>query len=99
MVDKIAMEPEGAKISFAARPIFVHSMWRCASTYLFNVFRRSPQRYFAYQEPIHEVTVTSAANPRHLLEFLSEKMAGELRHPILEKPYFQEIFEVHDHWK
>jgi Domain of unknown function (DUF4214) len=99
MVDKDTMEPNGADDHFAAKPIFVHSMWRCASTYLFNVFRRSPHGYWAYQEPIHEVTVTSVCNPSHLLEFLSDKLAGELRHPILDKPYFQEIFEVHDHWK
>jgi hypothetical protein len=38
----------------SAGPIFVHSLFRSGSTYLFEVFRRSPDGYWCYQEPLNE---------------------------------------------
>jgi hypothetical protein len=35
-------------------PIFVHSIFRRASIYIFNVFRRSKYKYYSFQEPLHE---------------------------------------------
>lgn len=83
----------------AHTPIFVHSLWRCASTYLFNVFRRSPHGYWVYQESIHEIAVSAVEHPDRLLDVTSAQMAAALRHPVLDTPYFQELFEVHAEWK
>ena len=35
-------------------PIFVHSIFRSSSTYIFNVFRRSKYKYYSFQQPLHE---------------------------------------------
>ena len=35
-------------------PIFVHSVFRSGSVYIFNVFRRSKYKYYSLQEPLHE---------------------------------------------
>jgi hypothetical protein len=80
-----------------AQPIFIHSLFRAGSTYFFNVFRRSPENYWCYQEPLHEVAFMAKENPENLLQFHSEKMQ-HLRHPALDKPYFQELYETLPHW-
>lgn len=78
-------------------PIFVHSLWRSGSTYIFQVFRRSDGAYWCYQEPIHEEAVLGENDPERLLR--SDKDLGRyLRHPELDKPYFQELYEIHSSW-
>ena len=80
-----------------AEPVFIHSLWRTGSTYLFSVFRRSASGYWCYQEPIHEIALYSKECP----EILNSNVIVSpevLRHPFLDKPYFQELFMVWPTW-
>ena len=74
-------------------PIFVHSLFRAGSTYLFGAFRRSPAGYWCYQEPLHEYLRHAAAAPERLLD-IDFVVGSALRHPRLNKPYFWELYEV-----
>jgi hypothetical protein len=76
-----------------AAPIFVHSLFRSGSTYLFEVFRRSPAGYWCYQEPLNEHLRHAADAPDRLLE-ISSRDSSLLRHPTLDKPYFWEFYQV-----
>lgn len=79
-------------------PVFIHSLFRAGSTYLFNVFRRSESGYYCYQEPLHEIAFYTKNNPDDLLD-TAEKKEIELRHPKLGRPYFQELFDTWPAWK
>ena len=81
-----------------AEPIFIHSLWRTGSTFLFSVFRRSPNGYWCYQEPIHEFALYSKDAPDLLM---SNHLASPdvLRHPHLDKPYFYELFKTWPQWR
>jgi hypothetical protein len=75
-------------------PVFVHSLFRSGSTYLFNTFRRSDHdKYWCYQEPLHEHLLQLNAN-QHLGQ--SEKVANYLRHPELKSPYYHEYQHISD---
>ncbi|MER2532507.1 MAG: hypothetical protein ABTR54_13035, partial [Candidatus Competibacter sp.] len=76
-------------------PIFIHSLFRSGSTYLFHVFRRSTESYWCYQEPLHEFPLYALDNHDILLSERSDKMEL-LRHPSLNAPYFLELYEVAD---
>lgn len=79
-------------------PVFIHSLWRAGSTYLFSAFRRSPSGYWCYQEPIHELALYCKDSPENLNSdaIVSPEV---LRHPPLDKPYFQELFKVWPEWR
>jgi hypothetical protein len=81
-----------------AEPVFVHSLWRTGSTYVFDVFRRSESGYFCYQEPIHEFVLQKENHPASLLD-VGAGASELLRHPKLDRPYMQEIYETHNFWK
>jgi len=51
------------KIKETELPIYIHSLFRAGSTYLFHVFRRSKAGYWCYQEPLHEVAFIAKHNP------------------------------------
>ncbi|WP_410199167.1 hypothetical protein [Burkholderia cenocepacia] len=85
-----------ANFNNSPAPIFIHSLYRSGSTYLFNVFRRSHSGYFCYQEPEHEFLVHLNTTPDRLLE-IDKDMSARLRHPTLDKPYFWEFHQVHQH--
>jgi hypothetical protein len=74
-------------------PIFVHSLFRSGSTYVFNAFRRSTSGYWCYQEPLNEYVRHVASTPERLLE-IDGHDASLLRHPLLERPYFWEFYQV-----
>ncbi|MGQ9500424.1 MAG: hypothetical protein ACUVQ6_08865, partial [Dissulfurimicrobium sp.] len=76
-----------------AQPIFIHSLWRSGSTYIFNVFRRSQGGYWCYQEPLHETALLAKDNPSSLLQHPRETIKL-LRHPPIDTPYFHELYEV-----
>ena len=78
-------------------PVFVHSMFRAGSTYLFSVFRRAEEQYRCYYEPMHERVAWAASDVSRLTPASSE--APKLRHPQLNKPYFQELSESWRSWK
>ena len=80
-------------------PIFIHSLFRTGSTYIFNAFRRSPNGYWCYQEPLHEIAFGSKNHRDNLLAFTSSNSKESLRHPDIGNAYFYEIYEVHDAWK
>jgi len=74
-------------------PIFIHSLFRSGSTYMFNVFRRSPVGYWCYQEPFNEYLLRAKENPEVLLE-IGKNTSVYLNHPLLEKPYFYEFYHI-----
>lgn len=80
-------------------PIFIHSLFRAGSTYLFSTFRVSPAGYCCFQEPLHEIAVFSRENPAVLkLDNQSEK-AAYLRHDIQGGDYFAELYSAWPEWK
>ena len=79
-------------------PIFIHSLWRSGSTYIFNVFRMSKAAYFCYQEPIHEIAYIWKDNPEKLLQ-IDGDIVRPLRHPLLDRPYYYELFQTADSWR
>lgn len=78
--------------------IFLHSLWRSGSTYFFEVFRRNPHRYFAFQEPVHE-TMLAAVDDPELLKALQPERSEWMRHPDLGAGYFEEAYRTHALWK
>lgn len=80
-------------------PIFIHSLFRAGSTYLFNVFRCSDRGYWCYQEPLHEVAFFCRENPSGLQEGHGEAKAQLLRHPQIDGSYFRELLETWPAWK
>ena len=87
------MTAKSQMASVSQSPVFIHSLFRAGSTYIFNVFRRSENGYWCYQEPLHELALWSQEDPRKLLE-VSDDTAAQLRHPGLAKPYFYELYQV-----
>lgn len=80
-------------------PIFIHSLFRSGSTYLFKVFRRSDVKYCAYQEPLHEMSAFAAEDPKQLINGFGEAESKLNRHPHLSSGYFQELFDAWPAWK
>ena len=80
-------------------PIFIHSMFRAGSTYLFSVFRRAGEQYRCYYEPLHERVAWAAKDVSRLALASSSSEAPKLRHPQLDKPYFQELEDSWRFWK
>lgn len=86
----------------SAGPVFIHSLHRSGSTYIFHAFRRakaadSSPLYTCFQEPLHELAHYARENPDLLLE-PADRLTQLLRHPKLEEPYFRELFELHHRW-
>lgn len=80
-------------------PIFIHSLFRAGSTYLFMVFQRSPEGYWCYQEALHEIAFFSRHQPQLLGENHGDSKVVLLRHPHLEKGYFHELQDVWPIWR
>ena len=76
-------------------PIFIHSLFRSGSTYLFNVFRRSDQGYWCYQEPLNEKLLYNATKPGGFKVGV-EGAHKILRHPEMDKPHCYEFHVVAD---
>lgn len=79
-------------------PIFIHSLFRSGSTYLFQIFRRSAAGYWCYQEPLHEIAIFCRENPSGLKNE-GEETVQLLRHPKLDQSYFKELAEAWPIWK
>lgn len=79
-------------------PIFIHSLFRSGSTWLFERFRKSSAGYWCYQEPYHESLIALNTNPDELLLF-SESTARELRHPKMKAFYFHEFYAIKEELK
>lgn len=80
------------------QPIFVHSLWRAGSTYLFQAFRRADGRYWAYQEPVHEAALQAQNDPQRLAAYSPEQTLA-LRHPPLQQGYLYELQQTHAAWR
>jgi hypothetical protein len=72
--------------------IFVHSLFRAASTYVFNKFRGLGPRFTCYQEPFNEALVALNDPNRHERLLQGPHGSRVLRHPRLDKPYFYEFW-------
>lgn len=81
-----------------SEPVFIHSLFRSGSTYLFNKFRENSNLY-CFQEALHEVALYSKSSSEALNEQEDKEMLGRLRHPNLEKPYFEELKELWNSWR
>lgn len=77
-------------------PIFIHSLFRAGSTYLFYVFRRSSEGYYCYQEPLHEILLNINNDDAGIILDIWGNTMAELRHPTLDKPYFWEFWQIRD---
>ena len=89
---------------YSRDPIFVHSLFRSGSTYVFNAFRRARDRgeplYAAFQEPIHEFVCEAAKQPERLMAIGGPGAEQHrLRHPDLDAPYWKELYEIHHAWQ
>jgi hypothetical protein len=78
-------------------PLFLHSLFRSGSTYLFEKFRRA-DRFYCYQEPCNEALIDLDTKPDGFLK-PPDFDSRELRHPTLTAPYFFEFYCVRDQLK
>lgn len=72
-------------------PIFIHSLFRCASTFFFQKFRTLGANFTCYQEPFNESLEALNRSARHA-RLLASPEGSPLRHPPLDKPYFYEFW-------
>ncbi len=86
------LEPE---MRAPATPVFVHSLYRSGSTWIFDRFRHATNPYWCYQEPYHEATIWLQTRPDDLLVF-DHHTATSLRHPPLDRPYFAEVHALRE---
>lgn len=77
----------------SASALFIHSLFRSGSTYMFQVFRRSDQGYWCYEEPLHELMLRISREGDYLLRDTDLKSRA-LRHPELDKPYLAEYMLI-----
>lgn len=78
---------------FARQPIFIHSLFRSASTYFFHKFRGLGNSFTCYQEPFNE-TLNVINDPARQGELLATADYEALRHPQLDLPYFHEFWTI-----
>jgi len=79
-------------------PIFIHSLFRSGSTYLFKVFRRADNRYYCYQEPFNQYLENLNSKVEDLLD-VDFEMQQSLRHPEITTPYFDEFIQIQESLK
>jgi hypothetical protein len=84
--DKSWMSPAAPVRSTA---VYLHSGWRCGSTYIWSLFRKSPQAMCFY-EPFHEALARS--NAKKLLR--DSNSSWNSRHPDMELPYRHEYLPL-----
>lgn len=68
------------------KPIFIHSLFRTGSTYLWNKFRQV-DRYYCYYEPLHQVM--AKLTPENI-DFMMTRDFNSVHHPEIEKYYLHE---------
>jgi hypothetical protein len=83
----------------SASPIFIHSLFRAGSTYIFEAFRRSASNYQCFQEAMHEIAFFARDNPQILLADHGPEKAAYLRHPDVGGGYFKELFDCWSTWR
>jgi hypothetical protein len=70
-------------------PVFLHGGWRCGSTYIWSLFRKSSQAMCFY-EPFHEAL--SRCNTKRIRR--ETHASWNSRHPSLELPYRHEYLPL-----
>jgi hypothetical protein len=85
------------KTTPAKSPIFLHSLFRSGSTYLFEKFRHTDQ-FYCYQEPCNEALIDLDTRPDGFLKS-PDYDSRMLRHPTLTAPYFYEFHRIRDRLK
>ncbi len=78
-------------------PVFVHSMFRSGSTYVFDKFRRTGH-FTCFQEPCNEALIDLDSRPESFLK-QPDFDSRSLRHPSLDAPYFYEFYIIRDRLK
>ncbi len=69
--------------------IFLHSLFRSGSTYMFNKFRRC-EKFHTYYEPLHHDLVKLRKDKLAIWKY-GAQTAETMKHPELNKPHFQEF--------
>lgn len=72
--------------------IFLHSLFRSGSTYLFNAFR-SEQGFWCYYEPLHHQLIEIRQDRLAIFPF-DKKTTDKMSHPQLTRPHFYEFKAV-----
>ena len=70
------------------RPVFIHSLFRTGSTWLWQKLRDQPGVH-AYYEPLHHILLTLTASQREGFVY-DDAATGRMRHPSLSRPHFDE---------
>jgi hypothetical protein len=79
-------------------PIFIHSLFRAGSTYLFGTIRQCPDVY-CYYESMHELVAWASEDVSRLDIETSDDKMQQLHHPILSEPYFAELKAAWPVWQ
>jgi glycosyltransferase involved in cell wall biosynthesis len=77
----------------ATPPIFLHSLFRTGSTYIWNKFRQN-DHYYCYYEPFHQAMAELTADN---IETLLTKDFAAVNHPPLDNYYLYEYKLLLDH--
>lgn len=75
-------------------PVFIHSLFRSGSTYLFDVFRQSSAKYWCYQEPENEMLLHLTDTADSITD--TARVNATLRHPQLDRPYLAEFVPIRE---
>ena len=73
-----------------SKPIFIHSLFRTGSTYIWNKFRHSDD-FTCYYEPLHNELL---GIPKESLKVPELDKFDFNKHPVLDKPYFWEFKDL-----
>jgi len=71
------------------KTIFLHSMFRAGSTYMFNKFR-GYEEFWPYYEPLHHDLIRLKKESLDIWKF-DKQATNVMNHPELEKPHFYEF--------
>lgn len=80
----------------ATSPVFIHSLFRAGSTYIFSVFRRTGA-FYCFQESLHEFAYYARHAPDLLVSAVQP--SEQLRHPKLDDGYFSELAATNASWR
>lgn len=72
--------------------VFLHSLFRSGSTYLFNAFRNETG-FWCYYEPLHHQLIEIRQDRLAIFPF-DKKTTDKMSHPHLSKPHFYEFKAV-----
>ncbi len=79
-------------------PIFIHSLFRSGSTYFYSKVR-DIKGFCCLQEPLHEFVFQNVDTPVNLITSHGPSAQQTYRHPQLDLPYWQEVYDLHHAWK